>query len=171
MSETVAMQPYPQQPVESDTHSHRGPLSRTWPQLFKKRRRYSPVRESAQQAQPAQPTQYQPQQPQPQNQTEPPPQYAQIQSQAQPQPHIQTSVPLRPVKHPSVSTARIRSPSITASTASTISSISEVSSLPATPSTRVPIARRTSSIATADSNGTTPSSPSHRAPPPFLTIC
>ncbi|KAL5121427.1 hypothetical protein ACEQ8H_000498 [Pleosporales sp. CAS-2024a] len=29
--------------------SHRGPLSRTWPQLFKKRRRYSPVRESAQQ--------------------------------------------------------------------------------------------------------------------------
>ncbi|KAJ4378799.1 hypothetical protein N0V86_005672 [Didymella sp. IMI 355093] len=150
MPETVAMQPYQQQPVESDTHSHRGPLSRTWPQLFKKRRRYSPVRESAQQAQP---TQHQPQQPQPQNQAELPPQYAQIRSQAQPQPHIQTSVPLRPVKHPSVSTARIRSPSITTSTASTISSISEVSSLPTTPSTRVPIARRTSSIATADSNG------------------
>ncbi|KAF3045391.1 hypothetical protein E8E11_006402 [Didymella keratinophila] len=149
MPETVTMQPYPpQQSVESDTHSHRGPLSRTWPQLFKKRRRYSPVRESAQQAQPA-PAQQPPPNP---SHHQPAPQYAQIQPQAQPQPHFQASVPLRPVKHPSISTASIRSPSITADTASTISTISEVSSLPASSTKRVPIARRTSSIGTSDSN-------------------
>ncbi|KAJ4403066.1 hypothetical protein N0V91_006813 [Didymella pomorum] len=97
MPETVTMQPYPpQQSVESDTHSHRGPLSRTWPQLFKKRRRYSPVRESAQQAQ---------QPPQNLSQHQPAPQYAQIQPQAQSQAQFQASVPLRPVKHPSISTA------------------------------------------------------------------
>lgn len=149
MPTSVAMQPYqPQQSVETDTHSHRGPLSRTWPQLFKKRRRYSPVRESAQsQAQSA---------PQPvQNQ---PAQYNNIQSQQPPQPppQFQTSVPIRPVRQPSISTASVRSPSITADTASTISTLSEISSLPPQQSKRVPIARRTSSIATTDSNGTSP---------------
>ena len=141
------MQPYPtQQSVETDTHSHhRGPLSRTWPQLFKKRRRYSPVRESAQaQAQPQHVQQLQ----------QAPPQYAQVQSQPQPQPQFQASVPVRPIKHPSASTASIRSPSIAADTASTISTISELSAQPPQQTKRVPIARRTSSIATTDSNGT-----------------
>lgn len=153
MPETVTMQPYsPQQSVETDTHSHRGPLSRTWPQLFKKRRRYSPVRESAQQAQPV------PQQQPPRNpgHHQHPPLYAQVPPQAQSQPQFQASVPLRPVKHPGISTASIRSPSITADTASTISTISKVSSLPASTTKRVPIARRTSSIGTSDSNGTSP---------------
>jgi hypothetical protein len=144
MPPSVAMQPYPtQQSIEPDTHSHRGPLSRTWPQLFKKRRRYSPVRESAQsQAQQA------PQQ----NQA--PPQHDQAQLQQHPQQQFQASVPIRPLKQPSISTASIRSPSITADTASTISTVSEISSLPPQQQTkRVPIARRTSSIATTDSNG------------------
>ncbi|KAJ4990635.1 phosphorus acquisition-controlling protein [Stagonosporopsis vannaccii] len=148
MPSSVAMQPpQPQQSVETDTHSHRGPLSRTWPQLFKKRRRYSPVRESVQsQAQPI---------PQP-LQSQSPSQYNHIQSQQQQQaelqPQFQASVSIRPVKQPSISTASIRSPSITADTASTISTISEISSLPPQQAKRVPIARRTSSIATTDSN-------------------
>ncbi|KZM25176.1 uncharacterized protein EKO05_0008517 [Ascochyta rabiei] len=145
------MQPYPaQHQADTDTHSHRGPLSRTWPQLFKKRRRYSPVRESAQsQAHPVQRVQ-QAQQPPPQQQQ----QYVQMQPQPQPppQPQIQTSVPIRPIKRPSVSSQSIRSPSLAADTASTISTISEVSTQPPQPTKRVPIARRTSSIATTDSN-------------------
>ena len=144
MPPSVAMQPYPtQQSIEPETHSHRGPLSRTWPQLFKKRRRYSPVRESAQsQAQQA-PQHNQAQLQQQQQQQQPPPQQ-----------HFQASVPMRPLRQPSVSTASIRSPSITADTASTISTVSEISSLPSQQQTkRVPIARRTSSIATTDSNG------------------
>lgn len=161
MAEVTKMQPHqPQHSVETDTHSHRGPLSRTWPQLFKKRRRYSPVRESAQaQAHPVQTVQ-QPQHPNPR----PPqnlqhPQHGQIQPQSEPQ--FQASVPIRPIKHPSVSTQSIRSPSITADTASTISTISELSTQPTQQSRRVPIARRTSSIATTDSNGrsSTPSTP------------
>lgn len=144
----------PQQSVETDSHSHRGPLSRTWPQLFKKRRRYSPVRESAQQAQSVQHNQHQ---------YNPPPHHAHVQPQPQPPlqppPELQISVPLRPVRHPSISTASIRSPSMTADTASSISTLSEVSSLPQTStSKRVPIARRTSSIATTDSNGMSSSS-------------
>ncbi|KAF3000968.1 hypothetical protein E8E13_009249 [Curvularia kusanoi] len=153
MPPAVAMQPYPpQQSIEPESHSHRGPLSRTWPQLFKKRRRYSPVRESAQsQAQiqavpqtPAAPTAPPPQHTQPQTQ--------QVQQQQQQHHHFQASVPLRPQKQPSISTASIRSPSITADTASTISTISEISSLPPQQTKRVPIARRTSSIATTDTN-------------------
>ncbi|XPS67774.1 hypothetical protein M3J09_000072 [Ascochyta lentis] len=138
------MQPYPpQHQADTDTHSHRGPLSRTWPQLFKKRRRYSPVRESAQsQAHPAQQTQ----------QVQPPPQPQYVQMQPHPQPQIQTSVPLRPIRQPSISTQSMRSPSIAADTASTISTISEISTQPPQPTKRVPIARRTSSIATTDSN-------------------
>ncbi|KAH6642578.1 hypothetical protein C7974DRAFT_104926 [Boeremia exigua] len=140
------MQPYQaQQSVETDTHSHRGPLSRTWPQLFKKRRRYSPVRESAQaQAQPV-----------PQiHQIQAPPQYNQVQpqQQQQQQPQFQAGVPIRPVKQPFTSAASIRSPSIAADTASTLSTVSEISSLPPQQAKRVPIARRTSSIATTDSN-------------------
>ncbi|KAF1343411.1 hypothetical protein EJ07DRAFT_186912 [Lizonia empirigonia] len=46
----------------------------------------------------------------------------------------------------------IRSPSLAADTASTISTISEISTQPPPQTARVPIARRTSSIATTDSN-------------------
>ncbi len=146
MPQPTVMQPHPTQHApDTDTHSHRGPLSRTWPQLFKKRRRYSPVRESAQSQAQQTPIQQQPQH-----------QPSQIQQpQPQPQPQFQASVPIRPIKQPSISTQSIRSPSIAADTASTKSTISEISSLPPQqPSKRVPIARRTSSIATTDSNGT-----------------
>ena len=137
------MQPYPQQqqPVDNDKNEggHRGPLSRTWPQLFKKRRRYSPVRESAQQQ--AQIQQQQPPPPLPQTQQ-----------------HVQLPIhPIRPIKSSSVTSQSVtspvssmRSPSIAPDTASTISSISHASSAPPN---KIPIARRSSSIATADSNG------------------
>lgn len=142
------MQPYPaQHQAETDTHSHRGPLSRTWPQLFKKRRRYSPVRESAQsQAHPAQQTQ---QNHHNQQHSHLPSQHVQ----GQPPPQFQASVPIRPIKHPSVSTQSIRSSSTAAETASTISTVSEISTQPPQQTRRVPIARRTSSIATTESNG------------------
>ncbi|KAF1844740.1 uncharacterized protein K460DRAFT_354629 [Cucurbitaria berberidis CBS 394.84] len=141
------MQPYPQPPLppppdnDRNEGGHRGPLSRTWPQLFKKRRRYSPVRESAQQQQQQQQAQIQ--------QAQPP---------VQPQQHVQLPIhPIRPIKSPSLITKSItspgsslRSPSIAADTASTVSSLSHASSAP---SNKIPIARRSSSIAPADSNG------------------
>ncbi|KAH7073940.1 hypothetical protein BKA63DRAFT_515072 [Paraphoma chrysanthemicola] len=142
------MQPYPQpqHPQDTDRHEsgHRGPLSRTWPQLFKKRRRYSPVRESAQQA--AQQQQHQAQS---------------IPAQQQYPPTQPVSLPIHPVqphKSPSSVTTQsiaspvssLRSPSIAADTASTISSISHASSAPPK---KIPIARRKSSIAPAGSNG------------------
>jgi hypothetical protein len=149
------MQPYPQPngPLDNDRNA-RGPLSRTWPQLFKKRRRYSPVRESAQQQQ-----QQQAQQIQQVQQTQ------QIHIQAQPPPQqiqqqpVQLPIhPIRPLKSPTIQThsitspsiSSIRSPSITADTASTISSISHASSAPPN---KIAIARRSSSIIPADSNG------------------
>jgi hypothetical protein len=145
------MQPYPQPngPSNNDRNEGRGPLSRTWPQLFKKRRRYSPVRESAQQQQ----QQQQQVQHLQQMQTQPP----QIQPQQQP---VQLPIhPIRPLKSPSVATqsitsptvSSIRSPSIATDNASTISSISHASSAP--PPNKVAIARRSSSIIPADSNG------------------
>ena len=137
------MQPYPQPngPSNNDRNEGRGPLSRTWPQLFKKRRRYSPVRESAQQQQ----QQVQHLQ---QMQTQPPQQPVQL-----------PIHPIRPLKSPSVATqsitsptvSSIRSPSIATDNASTISSISHASSAP--PPNKVAIARRSSSIIPADSNG------------------
>lgn len=143
------MHPYsqPQQPPDNDRNEggHRGPLSRTWPQLFKKRRRYSPVRESAQQQQQQQQQvqQIQPHQPQQQ--------YTSVR---------QTQLPIhpiRPLKSPSIATQSIaspvsslRSPSIAADTASTISSISQASTQPPK---NIPIARRKSNIAPAGSNG------------------
>lgn len=139
------MHPYAQQqqPPDSDRHegSHRGPLSRTWPQLFKKRRRYSPVRESAQQ----QAQQQQAQQ-------------VQIQQQYPPVQQVQLPIhPISPLKSPSIATQSIaspvsslRSPSITADTASTLSSISYASTAPPK---KIPISRRSSSIAPAGSNG------------------
>lgn len=147
------MQPYPQPsgPPGNDRNEggHRGPLSRTWPQLFKKRRRYSPVRESAQQQQEQQQHVQQMQH----VQMQPAPQ-------TQPQQHpVQLPIhPIRPLKSPSVTTqsvtsptvSSIRSPSIAADTASTLSSISHASS--ATPK-KVAIARRSSNIVPADSNG------------------
>lgn len=150
------MHPYSQQPPPSDNDrndsgTHRGPLSRTWPQIFKKRRRYSPVRESAQQQ--AQQQQQQ-QAPQPQQILHP-----QTQSPYQPvQQQVQLPIhPIRPLKSPSVSALSItspisplRSPSIAAETASTISSISQTSLVPPK---KVPISRRSSSIAPAGSNG------------------
>ncbi|KAI8943543.1 hypothetical protein NX059_001539 [Plenodomus lindquistii] len=168
------MQPHPQTQhgPDDDRHEsgHRGPLSRTWPQLFKKRRRYSPVRESAQQQQQQQ--QYAPpqvqaqvpfvqqQQPPPYPYPQPPPVEVQPQHQGQDQPHVQLPIhPLRPLKPPptitaqpvtSPSTSSIRSPPSTADTASTISTISHASSAP---SKKVPITRRKSSLAPADSNG------------------
>ena len=145
------MQPYPpRQPAESDRSegSHRGPLSRTWPQIFKKRRRYSPVRESAQQQQ----QQQQQAEAQLQAQHHPPPPQQHVQQ------HVQLPIhPIRPLKSPSVTTQSVTSPSISsmrspsiADTASTLSSISHASSVPAK---KVPIARRSSSIVPADSNG------------------
>lgn len=142
------MHPYsqPQQPSDNDRSesSHRGPLSRTWPQIFKKRRRYSPVRESAQQqAQQAQQQQAQ--------QIPLQPQYAPAQQVQLP---IHPSQPLRsPTIAPQSVTSPVssmRSPSITADTASTISTISHASSAPPK---KVPISRRSSSIAPAGSNG------------------
>ena len=148
------MQPYPQPngPPDSDRNA-RGPLSRTWPQLFKKRRRYSPVRESAQQQQQqAQHIQQVQQSQQVQIQAQPPPQQI-------PQQPVQLPIhPIRPLKSPSIqmqsvtspSISSIRSPSIATDTASTISSISHASSAPPN---KVAIARRSSSIIPADSNG------------------
>ncbi|CAO2648406.1 Nn.00g076730.m01.CDS01 [Neocucurbitaria sp. VM-36] len=136
------MQPYPQQqqPPDNDRTEggHRGPLSRTWPQLFKKRRRYSPVRESALQQQQAQIPQVQPFQ--------------------QTQQHVQLPIyPILPINSPSTSTQPItspissmRSPSIAADTASTLSTLSHASSAPPK---KIPISRRSSSIATPDNNG------------------
>ena len=143
------MHPYSQQqpPPGNDRNegSHRGPLSRTWPQLFKKRRRYSPVRESAQQ-QAQQDQQAQQQQTQAQHQ------YTPVQQQVQLPIH-----PIKPLKSPSIATQSIaspvsslRSPSIAADTASTISSISQASTQPPK---KIPIARRSNSIAPAGSNG------------------
>ncbi|KAH3914965.1 hypothetical protein HBI56_017340 [Parastagonospora nodorum] len=143
------MHPYsqPQQPSDNDRSesSHRGPLSRTWPQIFKKRRRYSPVRESAQQqAQQAQQHQAQ--------QTPLQPQYAPAQQ-------VQLPVhPLQPLRSPTIApqsavtspVSSMRSPSIATDTASTISTISHASSAPPK---KVPISRRSSSIAPAGSNG------------------
>lgn len=136
---------------------HRGPLSRTWPQIFKKRRRYSPVRESAQQhhhqnVQPVQP---------------PPPPPQQIQP---------VQIPIHdvpPVRTPSTTTPSIASPaassirssSITAGSASTMLLISHASSAPPN---KVAIARRSSSIAPADRNGTQKSR-DHVNPTTFLT--
>jgi hypothetical protein len=139
------MHPYSHQqpPPDNDREGgHRGPLSRTWPQLFKKRRRYSPVRESAQQQ-----AQQQAQQVQHQQQHAPPPQQ-----------QVQLPIhPVQPIKSPSIATQSIaspvssmRSPSIAADTASTISSISYASSAPPK---KIPISRRSSSIAPAGSNG------------------
>jgi len=141
------MHPYSQQPPSDNDRGesgHRGPLSRTWPQLFKKRRRYSPVRESAQQqAQQQQQTQ--------QAQT-------QVQQSYLPAQPLQLPIhPIQPLKSPSIATQSIaspvsslRSPSLVADTASTISSISQASTQPPK---KVPIARRKSSIAPAGSNG------------------
>ncbi|CAN9383240.1 unnamed protein product [Alternaria alternata] len=101
------MQPYPQPngPSNNDRNEGRGPLSRTWPQLFKKRRRYSPVRESAQQ-QLQQQQQVQQVQHLQQMQTQPP----QIQPQQQP---VQLPIhPIRPLKSPSVTTQSITSPTV-----------------------------------------------------------
>jgi hypothetical protein len=140
------MHPYSHQQHPSDTDrnegSHRGPLSRTWPQLFKKRRRYSPVRDSAQQ----QAQQQQAQQVQTQQQHPP------VQQQVQ--------IPIHPghaIKSPTIATQSIaspvsslRSPSIAADTASTISSVSY--STTANPK-KIAISRRSSSIAPAGSNG------------------
>ncbi|KAJ4369820.1 hypothetical protein N0V83_005584 [Neocucurbitaria cava] len=141
--------PYPQQqqqqPPDNDRNEggHRGPLSRTWPQLFKKRRRYSPVRESALQ-----------QQQQQQQQAQLP--------QAQPPPHAQQHVqpplhPIHPIQSPSITSqsmkspgSSMRSPSIAADTASTISTLSHASSVPPN---KIPIARRSSSIVPTDTNG------------------
>ncbi|KAH9882870.1 hypothetical protein J1614_000236 [Plenodomus biglobosus] len=164
--------PQPQHAPDNDRHEtgHRGPLSRTWPQIFKKRRRYSPVRESAQQQQQQQqqhhvPPRVQGQVPLVPHQHQPyPPPPLPLQPQPQ-QPHqnqqpLQLPIhPIRPSKlQPSVSahsvtspsTSSIRSPSLAADTASTKSTISHASSAP---SKKVPIARRKSSIAPADSNG------------------
>jgi hypothetical protein len=120
------MHPYPQ-PSHADLNpqpsAHRGPLSRTWPQLFKKRRRYSPVRESAQQVQP---------QPQPQ------------------QAQVHGPVPIYAENAP-VAAQALRIPSLVADTASTVSTLSQASTQPPPP--KIPIARRTSSIATTESNG------------------
>jgi hypothetical protein len=88
---------------------------------------------------------------------QPPPQI-QPQQQQQQQPVQLPIHPIRPLKSPSVTTqsitsptvSSIRSPSIAADTASTISSISHASS--AAPK-KVAIARRSSNIAPADSNG------------------
>jgi hypothetical protein len=140
------MHPYSQQPADNDRNegSHRGPLSRTWPQIFKKRRRYSPVRESAQQ------------QAQQQQQAQPP----QVQQQYPPVQQVQLPIhpTQQPWKSPSIATqslaspvSSMRSPSIAADTASTISSISHASSAP--PPKKIPISRRSSSIAPAGSNG------------------
>ncbi|KAF1937235.1 hypothetical protein EJ02DRAFT_322422, partial [Clathrospora elynae] len=142
------MQPYsqPNGPPDNDRNNggHRGPLSRTWPQLFKKRRRYSPVRESAQQQQQQQQAHQVQAQPRP------------FQQQQQP---VQLPIhPICPLKSPSINTQSItspsissmRSPSIAADTASTISSISHASSAPAK---KIPIARRGSNIIPTDSNG------------------
>ncbi|KAJ6277567.1 hypothetical protein J3E71DRAFT_402639 [Bipolaris maydis] len=151
------MQPYPHPngPLVADRNEsshHRGPLSRTWPQIFKKRRRYSPVRESAQQQQQQQQQQHvQPNNVQPQAQPEP--------TQQQTQPAQIPIHPVRPIRTPSIASqsitsptvSSVRSPSITADTASTISSISYASSIP--PPNKVPIARRGSSISSADRNG------------------
>lgn len=140
------MHPYSQQQQPPDNNrnegSHRGPLSRTWPQIFKKRRRYSPVRESAQQ------------QAQQQQQVE------QTQVQQQYPPAQQVQLPIHPTqswRSPTIATQSIaspvsslRSPSIAADTASTISSISHASSAPPK---KIPISRRSSSIAPAGSNG------------------
>jgi hypothetical protein len=143
------MHPYTHQqhPPDNDRNegSHRGPLSRTWPQLFKKRRRYSPVRESAQQqAQQQQAQQVQIQQP--------PQQYPPVQQEVQLAIH-----PAHFIKSPSVATQSIaspvsslRSPSIAADTASTISSVSYSSTVPPK---KIAISRRSSSIAPAGSNG------------------
>ncbi|EMD59323.1 hypothetical protein COCSADRAFT_152957 [Bipolaris sorokiniana ND90Pr] len=148
------MQPYPPNgPLVADRNEsshHRGPLSRTWPQIFKKRRRYSPVRESAQQQQQQQ-QHIQPNNVQPQAQPQP------TQQQIQP---VQIPIhPIRPIPTPSIASQSVtsptvssmRSPSIAADTASTISSISHASSIP--PPNKVPIARRGSSISSADRNG------------------
>ncbi|KAJ5023259.1 hypothetical protein PSV08DRAFT_365309 [Bipolaris maydis] len=150
------MQPYPHPngPLVADRNEsshHRGPLSRTWPQIFKKRRRYSPVRESAQQQQQQQQQHVQPNNVQPQAQPEP--------TQQQTQPAQIPIHPVRPIRTPSIASqsitsptvSSVRSPSITADTASTISSISYASSIP--PPNKVPIARRGSSISSADRNG------------------
>jgi hypothetical protein len=147
------MQPYPQPngPHDNDRNA-RGPLSRTWPQLFKKRRRYSPVRESAQQQQQAQQIQQVQQSQQIHIQAQQPPQHIQQQP-------VQLPIhPIRPLKSPSIqmqsvtspSISSIRSPSIATDTASTISSLSHASSAPPN---KVAIARRSSSIIPADSNG------------------
>jgi hypothetical protein len=143
------MHPYSQQQQPSDNDrnegsGHRGPLSRTWPQLFKKRRRYSPVRESAQQ--------------QAQQQQQQPPRQIQVQEQYPPVQPVQLPIhPLQPLKSPSIATQSItspvsslRSPSIAADTASTISSVSHASSAPPK---KIAISRRSSSIAPAGSNG------------------
>jgi hypothetical protein len=144
------MHPYSHQqpPPENDREGgHRGPLSRTWPQLFKKRRRYSPVRESAQQQQVQQQAQQVQNQHQHQQQYAPPPQQ-----------QVQLPIhPVHPIKPPSIATqsiaspvSSVRSPSIAADTASTISSVSYASSVPPK---KIPISRRSSSIAPAGSNG------------------
>lgn len=132
------MQPDSQPPLapanDRNEGGHRGPLSRTWPQLFKKRRRYSPVRESAQQqAQQQQEAQH-------------------IQAQPQPPQHD-----VRPIHSSSTTTQSIASPgsslrsrSIATDTASTVSSLSYVST---PPPKKISIARRSNSIAPAGSNG------------------
>jgi hypothetical protein len=142
------MHPYSQQQTPPDNDrsdsGHRGPLSRTWPQLFKKRRRYSPVRESAQQQ--AQQQQQQTQQALPQR--FPPAQ----------QPLQLPIHPMQPLRSPSIATSHsiaspvssLRSPSIATDAASTISTISQASTQPPK---KIPIARRSSSIAPAGSNG------------------
>lgn len=120
------------------------------------------MRESAQaQAHPVQQVHQQQQQQQPPHEQHP----QHIQVQPQPQPHFQASVPVRPIKNPSVSTQSIRSPSIAADTASTISTVSDISTPPRQQTKRVPISRRTSSIATTDSNGMLPH-PFPRTDPP-----
>ncbi|KAF2128843.1 hypothetical protein P153DRAFT_267571, partial [Dothidotthia symphoricarpi CBS 119687] len=128
------MHPYTNQPQSDNGRNesgHRGPLSRTWPHLFKKRRRYSPVRESAQQQQQQQ-------------------QQAHPQAPAETFLPVQSTEPIRPVKPLIVRPRSIRTPSLVADSASTISSISQTSTQPPK---RIPISRRSSAIAPAETNG------------------